>query len=70
MTEWYSPDRKPPPPQQPLPPDLVLWTITVNGIEWRAELCWYDRYRFGVVTRPASSLMHWSQTEAFFVSTI
>jgi hypothetical protein len=35
--EWYSPNRKPPVRKIVTVPGEVMWTITVNHIEWSCE---------------------------------
>lgn len=35
---WYSPERKPPPPRAPRPPDEVLWSIAINGVNCPCEV--------------------------------
>jgi hypothetical protein len=34
---WYSPDRKPPAPRAPRPPDEIFWSIVVEHVAWTCE---------------------------------
>jgi hypothetical protein len=45
MTEWYSPDRKPPAPRRPRPVGELLWEFRVNHVQWSAEL--HDQTPYG-----------------------
>jgi hypothetical protein len=49
MTEWYSPDRKPPAARTQRAIGELPWEIHVNHIFWRAEL--FDEQAYGFVVR-------------------
>jgi len=49
MTEWYSPDRKPPAARTQCASGELLWEMHVKHIFWRAEL--FDEQAYGFVVR-------------------
>jgi hypothetical protein len=48
MTEWYSPDRKPPAARTKRAVGELLWEVYVDHVFWRAELFDEQEYGFDV----------------------